>query len=68
MKPIFKLSKISKFSENSTSYFVSGDYLDGSNDLHVIKTIIEENKNENTSINLKLKYDWLKDNHPEYLI
>ena len=68
MKPIFKLSKISKFSEISTSYFVSGDYLDGSSDLHIIKTILPENQIENPKINLKLKYEWLKKNYPELLI
>jgi hypothetical protein len=62
MTPIFKLSEI------STSYFVSGYYLYGSSDLHTIRKIIKENKNENPQINLKLKYEWLKDNHPELLI
>ena len=62
MTPIFKLSEI------STSYFVSDYYLDRSSDLHAIRKIIKENKKENPRINLKLKYEWLKDNHQELLI
>lgn len=49
-------------------YSVFGSYIDGTTDLHIIETIINENKNENPRFNLKLKYEWLKENHPELLI
>lgn len=70
LKPVFKLfteahtSKDNKF----TYYSVSGVYEDGNSDLHIIKTIIKENQNQNPQINLKLKYEWLKENYPELLI
>lgn len=70
MKPIFKLFTEARTSKNNkfTYYSVSGVYADGSSDLHIIRTIINENQKSDPPINLKLKYEWLKENHPELLI